>query len=234
MSEPRTNDDDQLARHQLGSRDRGRLADDTRRAIVALVRGPYLSAGRHPELWRALLRDRAAIELHLGNMFLEMVVDLERQLAFVRNAELEVETPRVVRQLRLGLLDTALLLDLRQRLLHDVDVSGRVFVDRAELEEALAAYRPQASTNLAGFARAVAAAIEKMRKAAILLLTSQPERFEISPVLAVAFDADELAAVTRDLAELRDRGHDGLDLSAEPDEADENDDTDETDEELQG
>ncbi|GAB2470769.1 DUF4194 domain-containing protein [Luteococcus sediminum] len=231
MSEPRTNDDDQLARHQLGSRDRGRLADDTRRAIIALVRGPYLSAARQPELWRALLRDRAAIELHLGNMFLEMVVDLERQLAFVHNAELEVETPRVVRQLRLGLLDTALLLDLRQRLLHDVDVSGRVFVDRAELEEALAAYRPQASTNLAGFARAVTAAIEKMRKAAVLLLTSQPERFEISPVLAVAFDADELAAVARDLAELRDRGDGGLDLSAEPDEADENDDTDE---ELQG
>lgn len=232
MSEPHTHDDEQLARHQLGSRDHGRLADDTRRAIVALVRGPYLSAARQPELWRALLRDRAAIELHLGNMFLEMVVDLERQLTFVRNAELDVETPRVVRQLRLGLLDTALLLELRQRLLHDVDVSGRVFVDRAELEEALAAYRPQASTNLAGFARAVGAAIEKMRKAAILLLTSQPERFEISPVLAVAFDADELAAVARDLAELRDRGDDGLDLAAETGEND--DETDETDEELQG
>lgn len=200
-----------LEANQLTALDKGRLGDDTRRAILALVRGPYLLGRAQPDLWRALLRDRRAVERHLGNMYLEMVLDPERQLAFVRNAEIGVDTPRVVRNVRLTLLDTALLLELRQRLLHDLDVTGRVFVQRGELEEALEAYRPKASTNPAGFQRSVVAAVEKLRKAAVLLPTSETGRFEISPVLAVVLDADEISAVTRELVAMRERGLDDLD-----------------------
>lgn len=203
--------DETLAAGQLAPADHGRLADATRRAIIALVRGPYLHGVQQPDLWRALLRDRTAVERHLGNMYLDLVVDTERQVAFCRNAELGIETPRVVRSVRLGLLDTALVLELRRRLLHDVDVTGRVHVSRADLLEALEAYRPAATTNLAAHARAAAAAVEKMRKANLLLVTAEPDRYEVSPVLAVVLDADEVAATTAELVALAEGGTDSLD-----------------------
>ena len=180
----------------LGDGDAGTLPRDTRRAIVRLVQGPYLSAALHPELWQALMADLDAVRHHLANMFLGLIVDREAGFAFVRNSEDPTgQAPSVVRTMPLTLIDTALLLHLRTLLLRTMGAGQRVFVDRSELIDHLAIYRRRASTDISGFERRVGASITKMTKASLLQSTSVDERYEISPILALVFGADQVAAV---------------------------------------
>lgn len=190
---------------QLGHGDLGRLPEQTRRVLVQLLRGPYVRRASHPKLWAALVRDEEPVREVLANLFLELVVDADLSLAFVRNAELpEVDVPRVIRSTPLTLLDTALVLHLRQLLLRGTDASGRVFIGRDDIDDALAAYRPATNTDPATFARRINSSVEKLKRASVLLATSEAERFEVSPILAIVFDADEVTAVTREVQGLRD------------------------------
>lgn len=196
-------DDDGLAPGQLGRTDRGRLPEETRRVLVQLLRGPYVRQASHPKLWAALVRDEQAVREALGNLFLELVVDIELNLAFVRNATFpDVEVPRVIRSMPLTLLDTALILHLRQLLLRGSDSSGRVFIGRDDIDDALAVYRSATNTDPATFAKRINSAVEKMKKGSVLLATSEPERFEVSPILAVVFDTAEVAAVSQEVRAL--------------------------------
>ncbi|GAB3706493.1 DUF4194 domain-containing protein [Mariniluteicoccus flavus] len=192
-----------LAPHQLTRDDHGRLPDDSRRALVQLLRGPYVHHERHASLWRAIVRDEQAIRELLGNLYLQLSLDRERGLAFVANAELaELSTPKVVRRTPLTLIDTALVLLLRVRLLRDAGPTGRVFIGRDEIDDELSPYRPATNTDASTFAKRINASVEKMKKASVLLGTAEDERFEISPVLALVFDAEQVQAVTEEIHSL--------------------------------
>ena len=188
--------------------DPGSLPRGTRRTLVRLLQGPYLTAELHPELWNSLLADEAAIRRRLGDLFLELVLDREAGLAFTRNAHDPTgESPSVMRTLPLTLVDTVLLLHLRTLLLRTTTPGERVFVDRGEIDDHLAVYRPHVSTDHSGFMRRVSSSIDKLKRASLLRETDVPERYEISPVLALVFSADEVAAVAAEYRRLL--GEDG-------------------------
>lgn len=182
--------------------DHGELSPATRRVLLALIRGPYLrSSGGDGRLWAALLRDEAHVRSRLADLYLDLVLDPDAGLAFVRNLALE-DAPRVVRNHPLTLLDTALLLFLRRRLLAKQGSEVRAFVGRDEIEDQLRSYRPADLADKKGFDDRISAAINKMKKNSVLLATDDEERWEVSPVLALVFGADEVAAVTGELERL--------------------------------
>lgn len=175
--------------------DPGTLREDSRRALTALVKGPYVSADRHASLWRALVGDTAAIRSRLADMFLELVVDTTLGVAFVRGAETDAGTaPQVVRTLSLTFIDTVLLLHLRGELVRSGG-TGRVIVGRAEVYEHVHAYRAVESTDEAGFTKRINASWTKIEKQNLVIPTSTDGRYEISPVLRLIFGAEEIAAV---------------------------------------
>ena len=183
--------------------DPGSLPRDTRRTLVRLLQGPYLTAELHPDLWNALLTDEAAIRRRLGDLFLELVVDREAGLAFTRNAQDPTgASPSVMRTMPLTLVDTVLLLHLRTLLLRANTPGERVFVDRSEIDDHLSVYRPHTSTDHTGFMRRVSSSVDKLKRAALLRDTDVAERYEVSPVLALVFTADEVAAVTAEYRRL--------------------------------
>lgn len=180
---------------QLWPEDTGSLLESSRRALVQLVRGPHLSAQRHGKLWVALLNDEGAIRSRLADLFLELVVDREAEIAFVRNvAAGEIETPQVVRTAPLTFLDTAALLHLRQLLLR-AGPGERVIVGSDELGDQLAVYHGKDRGDPALFAKRVNAAITKLEKYGILARTSTEGRYEISPVLRLVLGAQEVATI---------------------------------------
>lgn len=182
--------------------DHGELSPATRRVLLALVRGPYLrSSSSEGRLWAALLRDEAAVRARLADLYLDLVLDAEGGLAFVRNLPVD-DAPKVVRNHPLTLLDTALLLFLRRRLLTQQGSEGRAFVGRDEIEDQLRSYRRADLADKKGFDDRIGAAINKMKKNSVLLATDDEERWEVSPVLALVFGADEVAAVTGELERL--------------------------------
>ena len=174
--------------------DNGTLREPSRRVLVQLLRGPYLSASRHGNLWTALLSDEDAVRSSLADLFLDLVTDHAAQVAFVRNTSADVDAPKVMRTATLTFLDTALLLHLRQTLLQES--GGRITIVGAdEVADQLQVYRGKDNADIAGFSKRINSSWQKMVKYGLLAATSTEGRFEVSPVLRLVFGAEEIAAV---------------------------------------
>ena len=181
--------------------DHGELDPATRRVLLSLIRGPYLRADEQTKVLSALVRNEEVVRTRLADLYLDLVLDMDAGVAFVRNLEID-DAPKVVRAHRLTVLDTALVLFLRRRLLAGQTSSARTFVGRDEIEDQLRSYQRLATSDRKGFADRITASINKMTKNSVLLSAGAEDRWEISPVLALVFGADEVAAVTADLTRM--------------------------------
>ncbi len=99
--------------------DNSTLPFDTRRVLIQLLMGPSLEAQRHSNLWPVLLRDEALIRSRLSELFLDLVLDHDLQVAFTRQLHVaELDIPVLLRRAQLTFVDSVLILYLRQRLAH--------------------------------------------------------------------------------------------------------------------
>jgi hypothetical protein len=178
--------------------DTGELPLDTRRVLVQLLSGPSLEGRRHPKLWPVLLRDEVVVKRRLHDLFLDLIIDRDMQVAFTRQVDAgDLEVPILLRRAQLTFIDSVLVLFLRQRLTQAEAHGDRAVVARDEMVENLVLYERAASTDRAGFAKRIAASIEKMKKHNILQkIRASEDRFEISPTLKLLFTAEEIAALT--------------------------------------
>lgn len=136
----------------------------------------------------------ALIESALANLFLTLVVSETEGIAFVRDAPaIDDRIPTAVRKQKLTFVDTTLLLTLRRLLL--LEGNGRAFVSKREVFDQLSAYRTATALDEAGFLKKLEASWSKFVKAVIVLPTEDEGRFEVSPVLALIFNAEEIEAV---------------------------------------
>ncbi|MCL2632044.1 MAG: DUF4194 domain-containing protein [Coriobacteriia bacterium] len=187
----------------LTQTDRGRLPEATRRALVQLLRGPYVSEKRHNKIWATLIHAEDVIRERLGDLFLELVFDRDSGVAFVRNMHAEdTDLPKVVRNQRLTLIDTALVLFLREQLLNAEATGRRSFVGQTEIHDHLSVYHNRDLLDEVTFYARVNSSIERMKKNSVLHQTVEGDRYEISPILSLVFDADQVIVVTRELQRL--------------------------------
>lgn len=179
--------------------DTGAIPADARRVLVQLLAGPSIDSTRHSKLWPALLRYREIIHSRLSELFLELIVDEDLQVAFTRQADTaELDAPKLLRRSPLTFLDSVLLLYLRQ-LLTDADIQGqRAVVSVQEIVEQLKLYEKSQNTDQAGFEKRITSAIEKAKKNSILsAITGSENRYEISPTLKLLFNAEEISALIK-------------------------------------
>lgn len=183
--------------------DTGTLSLDARRALLKLVQGPYLSAERTPGPWAALLADKATLTSRLHDLFLDLVVDPVAGFAFVRNAQTgEVDAPVAVRSEQLTFIDTAMLIVLRQLLLMG-EHEGRVIVGQDEVFEQLEPYRAH-DRDETDFQKRLNASWAKMRNKLRVVHAVSDERVEISPVLRMLVDAEQVRAIEAEYGRIRD------------------------------
>ena len=175
--------------------DHGELALETRRALCKLLTGPFVDA-EHPS-WPALLRDEALVRARLSDVFLELVIDRERKVAFSRQADTgELDTPVLLRSHALSFLESVLLLHLRQALAQAEGQDQRAVVAAQELSEQLSLYASPESGDAVLVNKRIDAAIDKMREAGVLrTLKGADKRYEISPVLRLLFTADDVQSL---------------------------------------
>jgi hypothetical protein len=194
-------DEDQAAPMQsnLYLGDQGTLPLDTRRVLVQLLAGPTLDAARHSKLWPILVRDEKLISSRLSELFLDLVLDHDLQVAFTRQADTgELEVPTLLRRAQLTFIDSALLLYLRQCLTQAETQGMRAVAAINEIIENLLPYKRKESTDHAGFIKRIYASIEKLKKFNILQkIRASDDRFEISPTLRLLFSAEEIQALTQ-------------------------------------
>jgi Domain of unknown function (DUF4194) len=179
--------------------DTGTLRLDTRRCLVNLLNGPSIDGRRQSGLWTVLLRDREAIQTYLHNIFLELVVDLPQQVAFIRQVAEDGETdiPILLRRHQLTLIQSALVLYLRQRLTEADAANERAVVSTREMNEHLMLFEKARNTDLARFDRQCESAIDKCKALNLIRpIRASDERFEVSPTLKLLFSAEDIQALT--------------------------------------
>lgn len=191
---------------QLYPGDTGLLPEMARRALVQLLSGPSLEQARHSRLWPALLQYQAPIRSRLADLFLELILDAERGVAFTRQADTgELETPILLRRSPLTFLDSVLLLYLRQVLVEADMRAQPALVERDELAEQLRLYEAADNTDRAGFEKRINNAIEKAKKNSLLTaVRGNAERFEVSASLKLIFGAEEIERLTLLYSALKD------------------------------
>jgi hypothetical protein len=178
--------------------DTGVLAEGSRRALLELIKGPYVSGG-DSGVWSALLADERAIRSRLHELFLELVIDRSAEFAFVRNVVTDaLATPSTVRTATLTFMDTVMLLVLRQMLLAG-EGDGRVIVGRDEVFDQLRVYRTGDRDEL-DYDKRMNASWSKMRNTLRVVHTASnaeldEDRVELSPVLRLIVDADQVRAI---------------------------------------
>jgi len=179
--------------------DSGELPLDARRVLVQLLAGPSLDARRHSKLWPVLLRDEVVIRRRLAELFLELVIDRELQIAFTRQADTgDLDVPLLLRRAQLTFIDSVLLIYLRERLTEADSHGDRAVVSIGEIMEYLTLYERAANTDRAGFAKRIQASIEKIKKHSILQkIRASEDRFEISPTLKLLFSAEEIQTLSK-------------------------------------
>jgi hypothetical protein len=179
--------------------DTGELPEPARRVLVQLLSGPSLEGRRHPRLWPALLQHRDKIRSRLAELFLELIVDTDRQVAFTRQADTgELEAPILLRRSPLTFLDSVLLLYLRGVLV-EADTQGQpALVSLDEMIEQLRLYESAASTDRVGFEKRARAAIEKAKKNSLISsIRGSSDRFEVSASLKLMLGPEEVESLGR-------------------------------------
>jgi hypothetical protein len=207
MTSSSTNEKAERAGLPAFSGDEGELPIDTRRVLVQLLLGPALDAQRQNKLWPILLRDERVIRSRLHELFLELIVDHDQQVAFTRQvADPEVEMPVLLRRASLTFIQSALVLFLREQLTVADARGERAVISRDEMVEHLSAYERDDNSDQAKFARQAHSAVDRCKELSLLRrLRSGEERYEVSPTLKLLFPAEEIQALMRAYASLAER-----------------------------
>jgi len=187
--------------------DQGTLPVETRRVLVQLLLGPALDARRQTKLWPILLRDESTIRSRLHELFLELVIDRDLEVAFTRQVVSdELDVPILLRRTQLTFLDSLLLLFLRQRLTQSDAQAERAVLAHQEMVDHLAIFQRQGNVDHARFGKQIANTIEKAKKLSLLQkIRDSDDRYEVSPTLKLLFPAEEIQALARIYADLDSR-----------------------------
>lgn len=179
--------------------DQGQLRIETRRVLVQLLLGPSVDARRQSRLWPVLLRDQGILRSRLHEMFLELVVDAEQQVAFTRQVVAEdIDAPILLRKANLTFLESALILFLRHRLTQADTAGERAVVSLHEMLEHLSVFERTSNADRARFDKQKANAVEKAKKLSLVRsLPGAEQRFEVAPTLKLLFPAEAIQELTR-------------------------------------
>lgn len=174
--------------------DMDRLPDQGRRALVTILTSRYVARSRNRAGWEGLLAYEGEIRERLDEMFLELVVDRDAEVAFKRQQDGD-DVPKLLRRDRPLTRDSSFLLIFLRREFAYVEPGNPVVVSRDQLGGFLRAFREDGDSNEAKFARRVDAAISGLVKPLQLLTPdlAADYLFTVAPVVPALVGIDEIA-----------------------------------------
>ena len=187
---------------ELFAGDTGTLDAQVRRVLVRLLQRRYLLADKHSAQWRTLLENQQLIESRLHDMFVRLVIDHERGIAYkqqVRSAELDV--PILLKDDPYNRAETLVLVHLRT-VFQQERVAGEMSarVDIEELEQTVLTYFDPDDTNMAERQKEIRGAVTRLAKEG-LMDEETAGRYRITPLVEVVMSAEKLSELSRWLRE---------------------------------
>lgn len=187
---------------ELFAGDSGTLDVDVRRVLVRLLQRRFLLAEKNPAQWRTLLENQQIIESRLHDLFVRLVIDHNRGIAYkqqVRSAELDV--PILLKDDPYNRAETLVLVHLRtvfQRERGTGETSARVDIE--ELEQTVLTYFDPDDHNLARGQREIRNAVQRLVTEG-LLAEESTGRYRITPLVEVVLSIEKLTELNQWLRE---------------------------------
>lgn len=228
---------------ELFAGDRGVLDHEVRRALVRLLQRRFLQRDRHKDDWKALIDNQQVIESRLNDLFVRLVVDHERGVAYkkqVRSEEMGV--PILLKDESYTRAETLVLVHLRtvyQRESTAGEQAARVDVE--DVEQTVLTYFAESDGDVLRRQTHIRNALARLRKEGIIEEESEG-RYRISSLVEIVLSSERLQELSNWLREQTARGSgmsdedldDTDEREEDPDEDDEldNADVEETDDET--
>lgn len=177
--------------------DRGDFTLEQRLAVRRLLRGPFISGTDDKETYNVVLRSAETFNAYLANLMIDLVIDETGEIAYLREwAELPEGAPSLYQRAPLTHIQTAIVLNLRKKLANTLS-GERTIVDRQDVFEETLPYQQNVGTDRSKQQSDFDNAWNGLIKKNLMKKTPIPDRWEISPVLASIFSAEEVAAVRK-------------------------------------
>ncbi len=188
---------DALGRTELFDGDAGTLHEGARRALVRLIKEPYISAERNAADWQCVVECRPSIQSALNDLFLDLVIDERNELAYTVTPDGAADDfPRLKQEHKLTELQSLLVVFLRQQYASQTS-SGAVkaWIDAEDIHahlERLNSGRLD-TTKLAG---AINTAIGSMKSKRYLeKVDGEENRYRIMPIVEAVFSLEKAMAL---------------------------------------
>ncbi|KAB2810829.1 DUF4194 domain-containing protein [Pimelobacter simplex] len=163
--------------------DEGGLEYAQRHALVTLLKQRFISARTHPRDWQVLVEHERVIRSRLNDLFLDLQVDRTREVAWKRQAFSETggRFPTLLHDTAWSREETLVLVHLRDRLRAGLaGGDARVYIDREDIVDYVASFRPTHATDEAGDEKRARNAVVSIVKAGLLIGSAADDRYEIS------------------------------------------------------
>jgi hypothetical protein len=177
--------------------DTGVLPYDARRALALVLQRRYLSAAAHPAEWSALLRHQNVLASRCHDMFVELVVDRDYEIAYKRQVrEAGLSVPVLLKDEPYKRVETLLMLFARNRFRQEQGAGERAaHVDAEELVDYALGFLAVGETNLAARRREIDNAIGALVREHVLDEVAEG-RYRVQPVVEVLLPVERLRALT--------------------------------------
>lgn len=178
--------------------DSGTLDADVRAVITSLMSRRVMLGRNDPPMWETFIANEVAVTSHFHNMYIDLVVDRNAQVAFKRQVHPEGVDYRVLlRDQRASREMSAAVLFLRSEYNRQAH-SGieRVSVTRTDLIAEVETFWPETETNRRARGGNVNAAIRSLTEQYLLIGNKDADEWEVSPAIQTLFSAEAITQLT--------------------------------------
>lgn len=208
--------------------DRGVLAPEVRRVLVRLLQRRFLIAERHRQDWKVLLDNQQVIESRLGDLFVRLVVDHDRGVAYKQQVRTdEFEVPILLKDDPYSRAETLVLVHLRTIYQRESTAGEQsVRVDVEDVEQTVLTYFADSDGDTLRRQQHIRAALARLRKEGVIEEESEG-RYVVSPLVEILLSSPRLEELAAWLREQTARGSGVSDAVLTEDTTSDDDDDDE-------
>lgn len=175
--------------------DTGDAPPGARTLITYLTRHRVLLGRDQPQLWEELLENEHPVTRHFHNMFVDLVIHRASKVAFKQQiSPVGVPFSVTVRATSLSLEACVLVIHMREKFARAIP-GEMVTLTRAEARTEMEPYWPAHVSNKAAKGRNLNAALESLAQQDLLLKMDE-DQWEVSPAVALLFNAQAITRFT--------------------------------------
>ena len=181
--------------------DTGLLAAAVRNTLVRVMTSRFIDGVRRPDLWNAVLTHETILASRLHDLYVDLVIDRARQVAFTRQADIEDVPVLLRREKAMPALTAVLLLHLREEYERGAAEGSPTVVDHDLLMDHLDVWKQADDQDAATFRKRSENAIIALKDRQILVPVSEG-RYRISGIIVPLFTPEKIALLTEAFEEI--------------------------------